>query len=155
MLVIRLMAASDADRLIEIFRSSVRNVAIRDYSFEQVLAWAPDEIDTQSFLDRCMAKPTYVAEIDGIIAGFSDRESDGHIDRLFVHAEYQKLGIGTALLQHVESEARKQEVPRLYSEVSITAKPCFERQGFTVIKQQTVESRGQSFVNYQMEKVLD
>jgi hypothetical protein len=37
-------------------------------------------------------------------------------------------------------------------EASITAKPFFARHGFTVIKQQEVEARGERFVNYRMRR---
>ena len=42
----------------------------------------------------------------------------------------------------------------MYAEASITARPAFESQGFTVIAAQTVERRGESFTNYRMEKSL-
>jgi putative acetyltransferase len=42
----------------------------------------------------------------------------------------------------------------LWSDVSITAKPFFERQGFVVIKQQTVNLRGVDLDNYLMEFVF-
>ena len=45
-------------------------------------------------------------------------------------------------------------VPYLYSEVSITARPFFERMGFKVIKHQEVEVKGQHLTNYVMKKYL-
>ena len=44
-LKIRVVRGDDAAAIIEVFRSSVRNIARRDYTQDQVLAWAPDEID--------------------------------------------------------------------------------------------------------------
>jgi hypothetical protein len=40
---IRDVRADDAKAIMDIFRSSVRIIARRDYTQDQVLAWAPDE----------------------------------------------------------------------------------------------------------------
>jgi putative acetyltransferase len=37
-------------------------------------------------------------------------------------------------------------------DASITAKPCFERHGFRVVEEQQVAVRGETFINYRMEK---
>ena len=151
---IRPYRPDDRDRLIEIFRSAVRDVAIRDYSEAQAQAWAPDSIDAEAFGRWRADKPTFVAIIEGEPVGFSDLESDGHIDMLFVHARYQSRGVARALLEHVEALARRQNMPRLYTEASITARPVFERHGFRVLARQTVAPDGEAMINYRMEKRL-
>jgi putative acetyltransferase len=151
---IRPYRAEDRDPLIDLFRGSVRRVAGRDYSPAQVLAWAPDDIDANAFGRKRAAKPTFVATIGGAPAGFADLEPDGHIDMLYVHAEHQARGVARALLEHVEGLARDQRMNRLHSEVSITARPAFERLGFRVLTAQTVALRGQTLTNFRMEKVL-
>jgi len=144
----------DLDALIEVFRNSVLRVARLDYSEEQVRAWAPTDIDRSAVAIRNLAKPTWVAEIDGVFVGFADLERDGHLDRMFVHAEYQRRGIASALLRRVEAAAKDSNLARLYSEVSITARPFFERRGLRMIAVQMVSVRGQEFTNYRMEKFL-
>jgi putative acetyltransferase len=42
----------------------------------------------------------------------------------------------------------------LFTEASITAKPFFQRMGFSVVKEQEVSRRGETFINYAMEKFL-
>jgi len=152
---IRRYEAADLDTLIELFRYSVRRVASRDYTHEQVMAWAPDNIDREATASRNLSRPTWVAEIDGVIAGFTDLEPTGHLDRLYVHPDYQRRGVASTLLTTVEAVAKEQHITRLYSEVSITARPFFERRGFRVIASQMVTVRGQEFTNYRMEKMLD
>ena len=73
--------------LIELFRNSVRRIARRDYTQEQVLAWAPDDIDLNASAARHSSKPTWRAEIDGIFVGFADLEPDGHLDQA-IHDGY-------------------------------------------------------------------
>ena len=151
-MIIRLYVPADLDALIRLFRESVRRIAIRDYSLEQVTAWAPDAADRERWATRRGSRPTWVAEVDGEVAGFTDLEPDGHIDMMFVHPDHQGRGVAGALLRQVETEAARLGLDRLYTEASITARPFFERKGFHVVEQQTVTLRGQDLVNYRMEK---
>jgi putative acetyltransferase len=151
---IRAFDSRDASALIDIFRSAVRLVARRDYTLNQVTAWAPDEMDVSAWAARGARQHTFVAEIDGVRVGFTSLEPDGHLDLLFVHAEHQRRGVATALLARLESAARHQGLARLFTESSITARAFFERRGFRMIGPQRVSVRGQEFINYRMEKAL-
>ncbi len=151
---IRKYELNDLQSLIDLFRSSVRRLASKDYSAAQIFTWAPDHIDPVIFSSKRASKPTWIAEIDGHIAGFTDLESDGHIDMLYVHPDFQSKGVARALLHHVESTAYQQGLVRLYTEASITARPAFERLGFRVMTEQTVSHGGEQFINYLMEKPL-
>lgn len=133
----------------------MRTIARRDYSEPQVAAWAPDDIDVARFAERCAAKSTWIAEYDGRIAGFSDLQDDGHVDMLYVHPDFQRRGVARSLLTRIEQLARDRGLERLHTQASITARPVFEAQGFSVIAAQTVARRGESFTNYRMEKRLD
>ncbi len=55
-------------------------------------------------------------------------------------------------MEHVLSVGNQQGICRFYSEVSITARPFYERLGFKVVQEQTVEVRGQTLNNFVMEK---
>lgn len=153
-MIVRLYAPEDLDGLIRLFHASVRRIAIKDYTEDQVKAWAPDDADRERWASRRASRPTWVAEIDGALAGFTDLEPDGHVDMMFVHPDHQGRGVAGALLRRVEAEAARLRLDRLYTEASITARPFFERKGFRVITPQTVSVRGQDMVNYRMEKTL-
>jgi len=145
---------ADIEAMIDLFRASVRMVARRDYTHEQVMAWAPDEIDRRSWAARYTSRRAWVAEIDSHVAGFSDLEPDGHLDMMYAHPAYQGRGVATALLEQFEGAARGLGLARLYTEASITARPFFERRGFQLVTAQIVSKRGQDFMNYRMEKHL-
>jgi putative acetyltransferase len=154
-LVIRSYRADDASSLTALFQASIRNIARADYTDAQIRAWAPNVIDPGPFGEHCAEKSTWVAESNGLIAGFSDLEPDGHIDMLYVHPDCQRRGVARALLAHIEKLAREQALVRLYTEASITARLVFERSGFEVIAEQTVTIRGASMNNFRMEKWLN
>jgi len=153
-MIVRDYVPADVDALIDLFRQAVRRVAIRDYSEAQVKAWAPDTAEREKWVERRASRPTWVAEIDGKVAGFTDLEPDGHVDMMYVHPDFKGRGVANALMARVEAAAAEQRLGRLYTEASITAKPFFEKKGFRVIAPQTVHVRGQDLVNYRMEKFL-
>jgi putative acetyltransferase len=152
---IRDFRPEDVNALVEIFTSAVRIVARLDYTQEQLVAWAPDEIDSKEWAAHYAARQTFVAEVGGLHAGFADLKADGHLNVMYVHADWQRQGIASALLSAIEIAARRLRLKRIYTEASITARPFFERRGFRLIGQQVVKTRGQEFVNFRMDKLLD
>jgi putative acetyltransferase len=153
LLSLRDYVAADCDATIAIFLSAIREVASKDYTPDEIAAWAQVE-DRDAWAKRRASRPSWVVECDGIVVGFSDLEPDGHLDMMFVHPAYQGVGAASLLLAGVEDEARRQGIGRIFTEASLTARPFFERRGFTVIARQTVEKRGQTLTNFRMEKHL-
>lgn len=151
---LRRYRSDDLPAIVALFRDTVRRVNVLDYTPEQVMAWAPDEIDPVRWAGMA-DRFTIIAESDGEVVGFTDLEPDGHIDRFFVHADRQRIGVGKVMIAEIVAEADRLGLPRLYSEVSITARPFFESQGFTVLAGQEVEVRGVRFLNYRMERRLN
>ncbi len=154
MIVLRPYEPADAPALLALFRETVRTVNARDYSPEQVNAWASDEIDPSAWEDRFAGKFVVVAEDAGRPAGFADLEPDGHVDRFFVAADRQRRGVGLALMNALIDEARRAGHARLTVEASVTARPFFEAQGFAVLARQLVVCRGVELANYRMERAL-
>jgi putative acetyltransferase len=153
MVQIRPYVAADCDFTIGIFLGAIREVASKDYSPAQVAAWGKVE-DREAWARRRASRPTWIGEHEGVPVGFSDLEPEGHLDMLFVHPDYQGIGVASALVAKVESEAGKLGLTRLTAEASLTARPFFERRGFVVLARQTVEVRGQQLDNFRMEKLL-
>ena len=154
MVTLRLYKSDDAPVLLALFRDTIRRVNARDYSPEQIRAWASDDIDPVVWMDRFMGRFVIVADEAGQPVGFTELESDGHIDRMYVSADHQGQGIGRQLLAAVVAEARRLGLARLFVEASLTARPFFEARGFTVLTPQVVTCREVEFVNYRMERGL-
>lgn len=145
---------ADAPALLALFKDTVRSVNARDYSPAQVRAWASDDIDPVAWADKFAGRFAVVAEVAGVPVGFTELEADGHIDRFYVSADHQGRGVGKRLMASVVAEARRVGVARLFAEVSVTARPFFESQGFVGSAPQTVTCRGEEFVNFRMERVI-
>ena len=144
----------DVAALIDLFRATVRSVNLADYTEDQVRAWAPDTIDEAIWAKRIATNTCYMAEIDGSLAGFTELTPTGHVEMLFVAKDRQRRGVATALLAHVEDEARALGLTHLTTEASLTARPVFEKHGFRVMKRQKVSRGDQTLVNFLMEKPL-
>ncbi len=151
-LSIRAYRPDDLDAVIAIFVGAIRQVAVRDYSPAEIDAWA--QVDRAGWTSRRLSRPTWVAELGRKPVGFTDLEPDGHLDMMFVHPAHPRAGIATALLATVEAAARAQGLARIFTEASITARPFFERRGFSLTTPQVVEKRGQLLTNFRMEKFL-
>ncbi|HAS8107002.1 TPA: GNAT family N-acetyltransferase, partial [Vibrio vulnificus] len=101
MIKIRKYEESDASELWELFYHTVRNVNRRDYSQEQVEAWAPDNFDCEIWKNKLNAISPFIAEIEGVIVGYADLQESGLIDHFFCHHDYQGKGVARCLMEHV------------------------------------------------------
>ena len=152
---IRRFQKGDAPAIARLFHDTVRTVNLGDYSPLQVQAWAPDDMEFRNWAKVCADRFTLVVEMeDGTIAGFAELEDNGHVDCFYCHKDYQRQGIGRLLYETIERQAMSTRRTSLFVEASITAKPFFERMGFSLLTEQTVSCRGQSFINFKMEKQL-
>jgi len=154
---IRQYQESDAAAIANIYYNTIHKINNRDYSAEQINAWAPyASVENYSGWQAKLAKvKPFVAVINDTIVGFAEFEANGHIDCFYVHHEYQSKGIGSALMKAIFDKAEKQNIGRIYAEVSITAKPFFEEKGFNIVKEQTVTLRSVELNNFVMEKCLN
>lgn len=153
--VIRPYERSDASDTLAVYISAVTETASADYTAEQVQAWTqPGRRDVGTWHAAMLARNSIVATIGGELAGFSDVSPDGHVDMMFVSPGHQRRGVARELLAHVEAYAHRQGTPWLSADVSITARPFFERHGFTVEAEQHPVKAGVELTNYRMRKEL-
>ena len=92
---------------------------------------------------------TVVAVENTVIVGFGDIDKAGYLDRLYVHKDYQRQGIATAICDELEKTVTTN---RIVTHSSITAKPFFIQRDYKVVKEQKVVRNGISLTNYIMEK---
>ena len=103
----------------------------------------------------------WVARLDSALAGFAHARLDEggcKLDKLYVHPERQRRGIGAALLREVEAWARTQQAGRLWLQVNrgnAQAIRAYEKYGFRIIESRVFDI-GNGFVmdDHLMEKLL-
>lgn len=145
---LRSYRTEDCAALAALFYHTVHTVNARDYTEAQLDAWADGQTDLTEWNRRFEAHDSVVAVEGDTIVGFGDMDGSGYFDRLFVHADYQRRGIGTAICDRLEGAVKG----RLRTHASITARPFFERRGYRVVREQQVARRGETLINYLMEK---
>ena len=152
MMKIREYQVADAPKLWALFFNTVRKVNINHYSQAQVEAWAPSDFSLEVWQNKMEKIRPFVAELDGVVVGYTDLQDSGLIDHFFCHHEYQGRGVGRQLMSHILDLANQRGLEKVISEVSITARPFYEHFGFCVVNEQTITVRGQTMNNFVMEK---
>ena len=123
--------ASDCGELADLFYQTVHSVNARDYTKEQLDVWATGTVDLQAWNQSFLEHITMIAVENGEIVGFGDIAPDGYLDRLYVHRDYQRKGIASAVCDQLEKAV---SADRITTHASITAKPFFEKRGYRMVK---------------------
>jgi putative acetyltransferase len=144
---------ADAERCAAIFRSSVEELASEDYSADQRAAWAACA-DDDAFAKRLASALTLMALVDGEPAGFASLKGAETIDMIYVDPEFARRGVATALLDAFVRLAVARGAKTLACEVSDTARPLFERQGFQAQRRNLVQLDDEWLANTTMTKRL-
>lgn len=143
---IRKYQTADCQEVIELFCNTVHTVNAKDYTQAQLDAWTfgvnPSE------WDKSLQAHYSLVAANGRIVGFGDIDETGYLNRLYVHKDFQHLGIATAICDELEKFANCS----ITTHASVTAKPFFEKRGYTILKRQQVERQGILLTNYIMKK---
>ena len=152
---IREFKPADGQACWQLFHDTVRRVNCRDYTSDQIEAWAYAGVDPAAWGQRFEGSLAYVAEHAQAIVGFVDLTLAGYLDRLFVSADHQRRGIASMLLDRVELAAVEHGVCRIHTQASITAKPFFISRGYIVVREQIVDCHGIGLTNFVMERCIN
>lgn len=147
-MIIRPYQPEDCKELARLFFNTVHTVNAKDYTKQQLNAWATGTVDLEAWNRSLTEHFTLVAMENGIITGFGNMDATGYLDRLYVHRDFQGRGIASALCDRLEASVSGS----VTTHASITARPFFEKRGYRVIKEQQVERRGVLLTNFVMEK---
>lgn len=151
-MIVRKYRSEDLSEILKLFYDTVHSVCKADYTLAQLDAWAPAAPDTERWRASLEKHYALVALADGAIAGFGDIDETGYLDRLYVHKDRIRRGVGGALLTKLENAF---PVTEITTHASITAKPFFEAKGYVAIREQQVERRGVTMTNFVMKKSLE
>lgn len=136
-----------------LFKDTILSTCRKDYSERQVKAWAKSSENSSRWLKMIENQFTLLAYEKDKLLGFISLKRN-YLDMLYVNRDFQGNGLAKLLLSEIELEAFRLKEPLLISDVSITAKPFFEKSGFQILQEQNVIVQGIEFVNYRMQKSL-
>lgn len=127
---LRRYQSSDCKELTELFYNTVHTVNAKDYTKEQLNVWATGTVDLEKWNQSLQEHYSVVAVEGKIIVGFGDIDKTGYLERLFVHTDYQRKGIATAICDQLEQFVEG----NITTHASVTARPFFEKRGYKVVK---------------------
>lgn len=156
-MLIRPFIHGEESALLALFQASVRGLASRNYTPDQIEAWSPSTPGADYLLqweERIHSNRPWVVEVDGQLAAFADVQPSGLIDQFFVSPDVAGQGVGPALMHHLHEQALALGAAALTAHVSLTAQSFFQRHGFVVEREQEVAVRGRSLRNAVMRKTL-
>lgn len=151
---IRRYRKGDVPAMARLFYDTVHGVCAKDYTKEQLDAWADGNVDPDAWHERFSTSLTLIAESGSDIIGFANLKSD-LLDMLYMSKYYQRLGMGREMVTQLELAARRRGYRRLVTYASATAKPFFLALGWSVVRSNTAIKNGVALNNYLMEKLLD
>lgn len=135
---IRKYKTADCKETAKLFYETVHSLNARDYTEEQLDVWASKDMDFEKWNKVFLDSLSIVAVCENMIVGFGNIDETGYLDRLYVHNDYQNKGIGEKICKTLEGFVKAEKIS-VYA--SITAKPFFEKQGYRVIREHTVERK--------------
>ena len=151
--IIRAALQSDAVELKKLFQNTVLAINRRDYSQAEVEDWASCGDDLSNIEDMIKTHYFIVAvNQQSEIVGFSSITPQGYLHSMFVHKDFQGEGIATILLNEIEQYAITNGIMRITYEVSLTARPFFEKKGYIVEEEQKRKANQLSLTNFWMAK---
>lgn len=152
--IVRKGQINDLTELQKLFVDTITTICASDYDKQQIEAWT-SSVENKKRWDEILTKQfILVAQDQDKIVGFATLDNGNYFDLLYVHKDYQRQGIAQRLLYDIEAEARQVKQPELTSDVSKTAKPFFEKNGFKTTEEQTNIRQGIKIINYKMIKQL-
>lgn len=151
--IIRAALRSDAVELKNLFQNTVLAINRRDYSQAEVEDWASCG-DNLSNIEDMIKTHYFIVAVNqqSEIVGFSSITSQGYLHSMFVHKDFQGEGIATMLLNEIEQYVITNGIIRITSEVSLTARPFFEKRGYIVEEEQKRKANQLSLTNFWMAK---
>lgn len=152
--MIRPLEPADQSSLLhKVFVRAIQQTAKRDYSEEQLNAWANNR-NQEEFAKLLHSGVTVIAENHGNPIAFAQLHPITTVHMLYVDPEWSGLGIATLLCQYLEDEARIIGANHLTTLASHTAKRFFESMGYRAQKTETVTLNSVSLEHIYMEKKL-
>lgn len=145
----------DLKEMQELFVATIKSVCQKEYNEQQIEVWTSGVNNTERWIEVIEKQFVLLALIENKIVGYGTLKDTNYIDFFYIHKDFQRQGIANKLLTLLELEAKKRSSKTITSDISITAKPFFEKKGFIVkAKQKNIKS-GVELINYKMEKNLE
>ncbi|HSC36022.1 MAG TPA: GNAT family N-acetyltransferase [Thermodesulfobacteriota bacterium] len=151
---IRRYKPEDAEGIAGLYDKSVREIAIGEYTPEEVEVWASYANEIEEIRHRLAEGLTLVAESGNTPVAFGQLKPINHIAFLYTIKEYSRMGIATEIYKQLEDHALAKGAQYLTTDASRISKPLFERLGFQLECPVIEKRKGVELECFKMKKDL-
>ncbi|MDP3846649.1 MAG: GNAT family N-acetyltransferase [Pseudomonas sp.] len=131
---IREARPEDAVEISALIIAAIKETNAKDYpaSFIEKL---PENFSPEQIASRMLVRKTYIYVEDGKITGTASLDKIA-IRSVFVMPRRQGLGIGLALIKHIEELATKNDIKELTVPSSVTAEGFYQKLGYAKVREE-------------------
>jgi GNAT superfamily N-acetyltransferase len=131
---VRRAALEDTEVAIAVVRESITRLCVADHEGDPLTLepWLRNKTaDNFARWIASVENHVVVAELDSVVGGVAAFHRSGEIRLCYVAPDRQHVGIGTALLATLETQARAWGVQKLVLNSTIGARSFYEHNGYT------------------------
>ncbi len=134
---IRKATRKDTAAICRVHRASITRICSSHYAPEHIEVWAGAR-QPQDYENAVENAAFYVAEEAGEVVGLSflDRDS-GEVHAVYVHPDFVRRGVGTALLAALEEEARLCDLSTITLNATLNSVSFYKVRGFSSLGETT------------------
>jgi len=130
---VRAATGHDAQAAVEVIRRSISELCTADHRGDPATLeeWLANKTAARfrGWLARS-GQYTVVVERDGTLCGVGMMGPDGSVRLCYVHPDHTRCGVGRALVDAMQSEARARGMDRLHLDATLSAMAFYEAMGF-------------------------
>jgi putative acetyltransferase len=131
-MIIRSMDSADAEAIHAIHGMCLKRTLLGVYTREQVDAWMTGRTP-QGYIRAAEAGEAFiVAEEGGAVVGYASWQED-ELQSLFVHPDFQRRGIGSALISACFDDAARRDATISIVKSVLGAEEFYGRHGFQIV----------------------
>jgi GNAT superfamily N-acetyltransferase len=143
--LVRVAIADDAPAAVAVLRASITQLCIEDHRNDQATLerWLRNKT-TENFC-QWVADPeklVVVAEVATVLCGVGAIRATGDLDLCYVQPGRQRSGVGRAILDACEAQARRWRLTQIQLISTATARSLYERHGYLFVGEASVRGYG-------------
>lgn len=137
---IRKARQEDAREITQLVRDTIKKVNAKDYTKEQINAWAPtNKTDAYRKMIKEGRKIWVAVDKDEIIGMATLKPRENQVGGFYIKHDKIGRGIGKKLNERIEKEAKKEGITEITLYSTTTAIPFYQKRGYKKIRRSYVE----------------
>ena len=135
---VRKARVEEAQAIIDLHVDTVRRVNSKDYSPQQIDAWLGRR--RVEVTEAMIRDGQYYVCVDdaGHLVGMGNIKGD-ELFALYVSADHQREGVGSAILARIEQDALGDGICRIKADSTVTAEGFYRRHGYVAVERKVLK----------------